>query len=138
MLTALRTSQRFGKTELEVCFYSFPIPIEALWFYKDKTISQTRLIVGINVQETEVMLLVNNKRVMVHGFIASHLINGLMSTDIELYSCQVRNIMGNLDVSFLNINNSRNLTRSNGNFFLFTSYQYHVYTYILLVIEILK
>lgn len=119
MLTALHTSQRFGKTELEVCFYSFPIPIEALWFYKDKTISQTRLIVGINVQETEVMLLVNKKRVMVHGFITSHLIDGLMSTDIELYSCQVRNIMGNLDVSFLNINNSRNLTRSNGNFFCF-------------------
>ncbi|XP_071141587.1 MAM domain-containing glycosylphosphatidylinositol anchor protein 2-like [Mytilus edulis] len=113
VLTALRTSQRFGKTELEVCFYSFPIPIEALWFYKDKTISQTRLIVGINVQETEVMLLVNKKRVMVNGFITSHLIDGLMSTDIELYSCQVRNIMGNLDVSFLNINNSRNLTRSN-------------------------
>lgn len=114
MLTSLRLFKKFEKNKLQVIFYSFPTPTEVLWFYKDKTISQTRLIVGINVQETKVMLLVNNKRIMVDGYITSHLIDGFMSTDIGLYSCQVRNGMGNLDVSFLNIKN-----RENGNYFCF-------------------
>ncbi|CAC5398175.1 HMCN [Mytilus coruscus] len=114
VLTALRLSKRFGKTKLEVCFYSFPTPVEALWFYKDKTISQTPLVVGINVQETEVKLLIYSKSVIVNGYIISHFIDGVMSTDIELYSCQVRNSMGNLDVSFVDIKNSTNVTSYTG------------------------
>lgn len=117
MLTSLQTFEKFGKTKLEVRFYSFPTPIETLWFYKDKTIFKRQLTVGTNMHEIPVKLRINTKSVIVNGYNTSHVIDGVMSTDIKLYSCQIRNSIGNLDVSFSDIKNNRNQTSYNGNYF---------------------
>lgn len=114
VLTLAKTFKQHGKTTLTVRFYSFPPPVEVLWFYKDKPISITKLPVGKNVQETGVKLRIKTKRVTANGYVTSHQINGTNSTSVELYSCQVRNIMGNLDVSFHVLNSTRDITSNIG------------------------
>lgn len=107
VLTLAKTFKQHGKTTLKVRFFSFPPPVEVLWFYKDKPISTTKLPVGKNVHETGVELRIRTKRVSTKGYVTSHQINRTNSTSVEIYSCQVRNIMGNLDVSFHELNSTR-------------------------------
>lgn len=101
-----------------VYFYAFPPPMEVLWFFRDKTISTALLSVGHNMQETEVKLLIKSKSVFVKGYSTSYQINRTKSLAVKLYSCQVRNIMGNLEASFYELNNTRNNPKNNGKYFI--------------------
>ncbi|CAC5422611.1 unnamed protein product [Mytilus coruscus] len=113
VLTSLHTFEKNGKTTLEVSFYSFPKPTAVLWFYRDKLITKLQLDNEGHVKEAPVQLFVYNRSVIATGYVTWHQVNETINPVINFFSCQIRNYMGNMDVSFHEYNNTNNTTTIN-------------------------
>lgn len=118
VLTSLNTFEKNGKTTLEVSFFSFPKPTAVLWFYRDKLITKLQLDNEDHVKKAPVQLFLYNKSVITNGYVTWHQVNETMNPVFKFFSCQIRNYMGNMDVSFREYNNSKNTTSMNSNYIL--------------------
>ncbi|VDI00372.1 Hypothetical predicted protein [Mytilus galloprovincialis] len=109
VLTSVQTLIHNGKTTIKVRFVSFPPPLEVLWFYKDTIVSKPILSVGKSLQKTGVKVQIKTNTILVNGYVTSYQIKETKSpaSAVEHYSCKVRNIIGNLDVSFPELNITR-------------------------------
>ncbi|CAG2256626.1 TTN [Mytilus edulis] len=109
VLISVQTLIHNGKTTIKVRFVSFPPPLEVLWFYKDTIISKPILSVGKSLQKTGVKIQIKTNMILVNGYVTSYQIKETKSpaSAVEHYSCKVRNIIGNLDVSFPELNITR-------------------------------
>lgn len=126
MLTSVQTLIHNGKTTIKVRFVSFPPPLEVFWFYKDTIISTPILSVGKSLQKTGVNIQNKSNMILINGYVTSYQIKDTKSpaSAVEHYTCKVQNIIGNLDVSFPELNITRkeglrnNTSKTGKNFIL--------------------
>lgn len=119
VLTSLNTFEKNGKTTLEVSFYSSPKQTAVLWFYRDKIITKLQLDNEDHLKKAPVQLFLYNKSVIANGYVTWHQVNETMNPVIKFFSCQIRNYMGNMDVSFREYINTKNTTTINSNYIFF-------------------
>lgn len=119
VLTSLNTFEKNGKTTLEVSFYSFPKQTAVLWFYRDKLITKLQLDNEDHLKKAPVHLFLYNKSVIANGYVTWYQVNETMNPVFKFFSCQIRNYMGNMDVSFREYINTKNTTTINSNYIFF-------------------
>ena len=83
------------KLELSVYYYSFPIANEIVWFENNKIIQNES-----SVESVIVVTNIHGKMVKLHGFRTWMSLGKFETSKKRLFSCQIRNAYGLVDITF--------------------------------------
>lgn len=99
---------------MKVIFYSVPSPSRVIWFFKDRIVKNDSAILQI-LTSKRISIEIHKKQVSVYGFVASLETKCYNYSIFKLFSCQIQNTYGILDISFSNMKFS-NPTLLNGKY----------------------